>query len=461
MPPPDIDPYALRQEYLASPLPLVAFVRSRFPRATPQQSGTLFHAMLDACAAANPHVALGQLKAAVRDYYSSHTPPEPPPMLVPATTSTPAKGILAEFQAARGPSSPTAHALACELADTQVRLNAASARANMASERATAAESALARAMTPPPAPPAPAPTVHPQHISLIPSPTRSWCPTPLDPYIASLFSMRVPLLLVGPPGAGKSSAPREAAARAGLPFLLIPCNDATDAESCVQRRGLQNASTTCEDGPLAVAARWGYVACLDELGAMPPAAQAILHDYLAGGALHLPWSGEALPGRSAWITATSNAVASDRTDTTHEQQPSAALLDRFAILECPHLPQDQEAALLAAMAGFPHYGRPAARPTETPAPTPLPDSAPMPDAPTRIAGLLASLRAAYAQGDVSGCYSPRRGASLLSLLQAWGGTPQGQIMAVRASILDRHPPSQRALVAGLVQRHLAIEVPA
>jgi MoxR-like ATPase len=214
----------------------------------------------------------------------------------------------------------------------------------------------------------------------------------------------------------------------------------------------VRDGATTWTEGPLPLAFKKGWHLTLDELGAAPAGVLACAHDALASGTFHQPETGEtiqAAPG--TWITATSNYLGSDRNDASHEQPISAALADRFVVFACDYLSPGEETAILCRRLGLPAAAIP-----NYPELTPEASSRHA-SIPKKVAGLFQDLRAAEKAGDLSGPYSRRRAIQLCELLQAWGGTDAGQRLAIRGALLDRHPPSQRAIVSGLVQRHLGI----
>ena len=79
-------------------------------------------------------------------------------------------------------------------------------------------------------------------------------------------WSQRLPLLLKGPTGCGKTRFVEHMAWLLQRPLITVACNDDTTAGDLVGRWLLDAAGTRWQDGPLALAARHGAICYLDEL---------------------------------------------------------------------------------------------------------------------------------------------------------------------------------------------------
>ena len=105
----------------------------------------------------------------------------------------------------------------------------------------------------------------------------------PLDPYrIASepfylacgnevalfeqAYAHRLPLMLKGPTGCGKTRFVEYMAWRLGRPLITLACNEDMSASDLVGRYLLDANGTTWHDGPLTLAARYGAICYLDEV---------------------------------------------------------------------------------------------------------------------------------------------------------------------------------------------------
>lgn len=98
----------------------------------------------------------------------------------------------------------------------------------------------------------------------------------PKEPYYRSVsdevalyeaaYSVRMPLMLKGPTGCGKTRFVEYMAWRLGRPLVTVACNEDMTASDLVGRFLLDSSGTRWEDGPLTVAARHGAICYLDEV---------------------------------------------------------------------------------------------------------------------------------------------------------------------------------------------------
>ena len=76
----------------------------------------------------------------------------------------------------------------------------------------------------------------------------------------------RLPLLIKGPTGCGKTRFVSHMAARLGLPLYTVACHDDLTAADLVGRHLLGDGQTVWCDGPLTRAVREGGICYLDEV---------------------------------------------------------------------------------------------------------------------------------------------------------------------------------------------------
>ncbi len=76
----------------------------------------------------------------------------------------------------------------------------------------------------------------------------------------------RLPVLLTGPTGCGKTRFVRHVAWRLGRPLVTIACHDDLSAHDLTGRWLVRGGETVWQDGPLTAAVRAGAVAYLDEV---------------------------------------------------------------------------------------------------------------------------------------------------------------------------------------------------
>lgn len=91
-------------------------------------------------------------------------------------------------------------------------------------------------------------------------------------------FRLRLPLLLKGPTGCGKTRFVAHMAARLGLPLDTVACHDDLSAADLTGRFLLKGGETVWTDGPLTRAVRRGGIAYLDEIVEVRKDVTVVLH---------------------------------------------------------------------------------------------------------------------------------------------------------------------------------------
>jgi len=79
-------------------------------------------------------------------------------------------------------------------------------------------------------------------------------------------YNARMPMMLKGPTGCGKSRFVEYMAWKLGRPLITVACNEDMTASDLVGRFLLDKDGTKWQDGPLATAARIGAICYLDEV---------------------------------------------------------------------------------------------------------------------------------------------------------------------------------------------------
>ncbi len=79
-------------------------------------------------------------------------------------------------------------------------------------------------------------------------------------------YSVRMPMMLKGPTGCGKSRFVEFMAWKLGKPLITVACNEDMTASDLIGRYLLDKDGTKWQDGPLTMAARGGAICYLDEI---------------------------------------------------------------------------------------------------------------------------------------------------------------------------------------------------
>lgn len=91
-------------------------------------------------------------------------------------------------------------------------------------------------------------------------------------------YALRMPMILKGPTGCGKTRFIEYMAWRLRRPLITLACNEDTSATDLVGRYLLDGEGTTWHDGPLTMAARHGAICYLDEVVEARQDAMVVLH---------------------------------------------------------------------------------------------------------------------------------------------------------------------------------------
>jgi nitric oxide reductase NorQ protein len=90
--------------------------------------------------------------------------------------------------------------------------------------------------------------------------------------------AQRLPLLIKGPTGCGKTRFVEHMAARLGRPLITVSCHDDLSAADLVGRHLIRDGDTLWCDGPLARAVRMGAICYLDEVVEARKDTTVVLH---------------------------------------------------------------------------------------------------------------------------------------------------------------------------------------
>src|SRR3954471_20337105 len=85
-------------------------------------------------------------------------------------------------------------------------------------------------------------------------------------PLFEAAYAVRMPMMLKGPTGCGKTRFVEYMAWKLGKPLITLACNEDMTASDLVGRYLLDAEGTRWQDGPLTLAVRYGAICYLDEV---------------------------------------------------------------------------------------------------------------------------------------------------------------------------------------------------
>ena len=124
---------------------------------------------------------------------------------------------------------------------------------------------------------------------------------------VLGFFMMgRVAIKLLGFKGCGKTTVVEQFHAALGYPLLTISCTPRTEAQDLIGKMLPTPEGIRFVYGPVALAAKQGYSVMLDEYNVLDPGEATGLNQFLQGGALYIPETGEVItpqPGFRVFAT--------------------------------------------------------------------------------------------------------------------------------------------------------------
>jgi nitric oxide reductase NorQ protein len=161
----------------------------------------------------------------------------------------------------------------------------------------------------------------------------------------------RLPVLLVGPTGCGKTRFVRTMAWRLGLPLATVACHDELATSDLTGRWLVRGSETVWQDGPLTAAVRAGALAYLDEVVEARQDTVVVLHP-LADDRRLLPLekTGELLPAHPDFQLVLSYNPSYQ--NVAKELKPSTR--QRFVTIRFDYPAPEVETEIVAAESGAP-----------------------------------------------------------------------------------------------------------
>jgi nitric oxide reductase NorQ protein len=166
----------------------------------------------------------------------------------------------------------------------------------------------------------------------------------------ALAFARRLPLLLKGPTGCGKTRFVSHMAARLGRPLFTVSCHDDLTAADLTGRFLLRGGDTVWVDGPLTRAVREGGICYLDEIVEARKDVAVVLHPLTDHRRiLPLDRTGETLAAPDGFMLVASYNPGYQ--NVLKALKPSTR--QRFLALEFDFPPEDAEVRIVAAESGL------------------------------------------------------------------------------------------------------------
>ena len=164
-------------------------------------------------------------------------------------------------------------------------------------------------------------------------------------------YCNRLPLLLKGPTGCGKTRFVAHMAARLGRPLHTVSCHDDLTAADLTGRYLLKGGDTVWADGPLTRAVREGAVCYLDEVVEARKDVTVVLHPLTDDRRLlPLERTGELLAAPPEFMLVVSYNPGYQ--NILKSLKPSTR--QRFIAIEFGFPPPDAETAIVAQESGLP-----------------------------------------------------------------------------------------------------------
>lgn len=161
----------------------------------------------------------------------------------------------------------------------------------------------------------------------------------------------RLPLMLKGPTGCGKTRFIEHMAARLGKELITVACNEDTSATDLLGRHLLRGGDTEWVDGPLTRAVRSGAILYLDEIAEARADAIVVIHSLTDHRReIFLDRTGEALQALDDFMLIASYNPGYQRS--LREMKPSTR--QRFISLSFGYPSEESEARIVAAESGVP-----------------------------------------------------------------------------------------------------------
>ena len=163
-------------------------------------------------------------------------------------------------------------------------------------------------------------------------------------------YQRRLPVMLTGPTGCGKTRLVEHMGSLLGRPVVTISCHDDLTSSDLVGRFMVTGGDVVWTDGPLTRAVKRGAICYLDEVVEARHDSLAVLHSLTDHRrALYLDRAGEVVKAPESFMLVCSYNPA--YRSSLKELKPS--FRQRFVTLPMRYLPADREAKVIVAESGI------------------------------------------------------------------------------------------------------------
>ena len=163
-------------------------------------------------------------------------------------------------------------------------------------------------------------------------------------------FDSKIPLILKGPTGCGKTRFIEYMAHELGLPLVTISCHEDLTAADLVGRFLFKDNETVWQDGPLTLAVRHGGICYLDEIVEARKDTTVIIHSLTDDRRiLYIDKTGEVVRAHESFMMVLSynpgyQSIVKDLKQSTKQ---------RFASVNFSHPPLEVEARIIQSESGL------------------------------------------------------------------------------------------------------------
>ncbi|MFP4141416.1 MAG: CbbQ/NirQ/NorQ/GpvN family protein [Phycisphaerae bacterium] len=163
-------------------------------------------------------------------------------------------------------------------------------------------------------------------------------------------FRSKIPLILKGPTGCGKTRFIEHMAHELKLPLVTVSCHEDLTAADLVGRFLLKSDQTVWQDGPLTLAVRHGGICYLDEIVEARKDTTVIIHSLTDDRRiLYIDKTGEVVPAHENFMMVLSynpgyQSIVKDLKQSTKQ---------RFASIDFTHPPEEIETRIIASESGL------------------------------------------------------------------------------------------------------------